>query len=95
MVRVMVAEHDLVQTSMQQLVDGVGSGNGGTGVPSVIGGRRKSDADDSLASSRKSKGNHHDDKALSQLSKSIEKHSQSLVAAAKLCASEQAKNPRQ
>ncbi len=35
-------EHDLVQTSMQQLVDGVRSDNGGFGVPSVIGGKRKS-----------------------------------------------------
>jgi hypothetical protein len=44
-------EHDLVQTSVQQLVAGVGSGNGGTGVPSVIGGssKCKSDADDLLA----------------------------------------------
>jgi hypothetical protein len=85
-------EHDLVQTSMQQLVDGVGSGNGGTGVPSVIGGKRKSDADDSLASSKKSKGGNNDEEAFLQLSTSIEKHSHSLVAAAKISANEQAKN---
>ncbi len=88
-------EHDLVQTSMQQLVDGVGSGNGGTGVPSVIGGsssKCKSDADDSLASSKKRRDNNNDGEALSKLRTSIEKHSQSIVAAAKISASEQAKN---
>jgi hypothetical protein len=88
-------EHNLVQTSMQQLVvDGVGSGNGGTGVPSVIGGssKCKSDADDSLASSKKSKDNNSDGEAFSKLSTSIEKHSQSIVAAAKVSVSEQAKN---
>jgi uncharacterized protein (DUF1800 family) len=73
-------------------VDGVGSGNGGTGVPSVIGGKRKSDADDSLASSKKSKGGNNDEEAFLQLSTSIEKHSHSLVAAAKISANEQAKN---
>jgi len=30
-------EHDLVQSSMQQLLTGIGSGNGSSGVPSVIG----------------------------------------------------------
>jgi hypothetical protein len=91
-------EHDLVQTSMQQLVDGVGSGNGGTGVPSVIGGsssKRKSDADDSFASSKKSREDNNDGEAISKLSTSIEKHSQSIVAAAKISASEQAKNRTQ
>lgn len=34
-------EHDLVKASMQQLLEGIGSGNGGTGVPSVIGGSAK------------------------------------------------------
>jgi hypothetical protein len=83
---------------MQQLVDGVGSGNGGTGVPSVIGGsssKRKSDADDSFASSKKSREDNNDGKAISKLSTSIEKHSQSIVAAAKISASEQAKNRTQ
>ena len=88
-------EHDLVQSSMQQLLEGIGSGNGGTGVPSVIGGKRKSDADDSLASSKKGKGRNNDDEAFAQLSDSIEKHSQSLVTAAKISASEQAKNRTQ
>ena len=88
-------EHDHVQSSMQQLLEGIGSGNGGTGVPSVIGGKRKSDADDSLASSKKGKGRNNDDEAFAQLSDSIEKHSQSLVTAAKISASEQAKNRTQ
>ena len=48
-------KHDLVQLSMQQLLECIGSGNGGTGVPSVIGGKRKSDEDDSLASSKKAR----------------------------------------
>ena len=90
-------KHNLVQSSMQQLLEGIGSGDGGAGVPSVIGGsKHKSDADDSLASSKKSKGlRNNDDEAFSQLSTSIEKHSQSLVTAAKISASEQAKNRTQ
>jgi hypothetical protein len=63
---------------MQQLLVGIGSGNGSTGVPSVIGGggKRKSDgdADDSLGLSKNSKGRNNDDAAFSQLSTSTEKH---------------------
>jgi hypothetical protein len=33
-------EHNLVQSSMQQLLSGIGSGNGSTGVPLVIGSKR-------------------------------------------------------
>jgi hypothetical protein len=80
---------------MPQLRDGIGSGNGqmychsawrlerngGSGVSSVLGGKHKSDADDSLASSKNSKNNAADI-GFVQLSTSIEKHSQSLVAAA-------------
>ena len=40
---------------MQQLLHGIGSGNGSTGVPSVVGGKRKTDEDDSFAS-RKNRG---------------------------------------
>ena len=87
-------EHDLVQSSMQQLVDGVGSGNGNSGVPSVIGGRRQSDDDYSLSSSKKSKKN-SDAAAFAQLSSSIEKHSNLLVAAARIAATEQEKNRNQ
>lgn len=46
-------EHDLVQSTMQQLLDGVGSGNGNSGVPSVIGGKCQSDDDYSLSLSKK------------------------------------------
>ena len=81
---------------MQQLLDGFGSDNGGTGVPSVVWGRRNSDTDDSLASSsKKSKGQSKDDESYAHLSTSIDKHSQSLVTAAKISASEQAKNRTQ
>ena len=34
-------EHDLVQSTMQQLLEGVGSGNGSSGVPLVVGGKRR------------------------------------------------------
>jgi hypothetical protein len=87
-------DHDLVQSSMQQLLVGIGSGNGSTEVPSFIGGKRKSDgdADDSFGLSMKSKGRINDDAAFAQLSTSIEKHIQSLVTAAKISAREQAKN---
>ena len=51
-------------------------------------------ADDWLASSKKSKGN-NEGKAFSQLSTSIEKYSQSLITAAKISANEQVKNPTQ
>jgi hypothetical protein len=85
-------EHDLVQSSMQQLLSGIGSGNGSSGVPSVVGDKRKNNKDDSLASSKKSKGQRDDATAFSQLSSSIEKHSHSLVAAAQISAKEQEKN---
>jgi hypothetical protein len=80
-------EHNLVQSSMQQLLVGIGSGNGSTGVPSVIGGGGKrtsdGDANDLLGSSKNSKVRNNDDTTFAQLSTSIEKHSQSLVSAAK------------
>ena len=88
-------EHDLVQSTMQQLLEGVGSGNGSTGVPSVIRNKRINEDDDydSLLS-KKSKTNEDAD-AFAQLSCSIEKHSNSLVDAAKIAAGEQAKNRTQ
>ena len=88
-------EHNLVQSTMQQLLEGVGAGNGSNGVPSVVGGRRQSDDNDSLSSSKKSKTANEDAAAFQQLSTSIESHSQSLVAAARIAAAEQAKNRTQ
>ena len=85
-------EHNLVQSTMQQLLEGVGAGNGNNGVPSVVGGRRQSDENDSLSSSKKSKTANEDAAAFEKLSSSIESHSKSLVAAAKISAAEQAKN---
>jgi hypothetical protein len=49
-------EHNLVKSSMQQLLEGIGAGNGSNRVPSVIGGGKHkidTDADDSLTSSKK------------------------------------------
>ena len=88
-------EHGLTQSTMQQLQDGVGSANGSHGVPSTIGGKRSNsiDEDSSLGSSKKARGKHKNEMdAFEQLSGSIEKHSNSLVTAAKIAAAEQAKN---
>jgi hypothetical protein len=88
-------EHDLVQSAMQQLLHGIGSGNGSTGVPSVVGGcaKRKNNEDDSLSSSSKKKrGDKDDAAAFTELSTSIQHHSQSLVTAAQISAREQEKN---
>jgi hypothetical protein len=86
-------EHDLVQSSMQQLLTGIGSGNGSSGVPSVIGDKGRNNNDnDSLASSKKSKGQKDDAAAFARLSSSIETHSRSLVSAAQISAKEQEKN---
>jgi hypothetical protein len=50
-------EHNLVQSSMQQLLHGIGSDNGSNGVPSVVGGKRNNEEeDDSLTSSKKRDG---------------------------------------
>ena len=84
-------EHDLVNSTMQQLLGGIGSANGSTDVPSVIM-KRKSDDYDSLSSSKKSKGCSDDATAFDKLSSSIDKHSNSLVAAARIAAMEQEKN---
>lgn len=85
-------EHDLVQSSMQQLLTGIGSGNGSSGVPSVIGDKGRNNDNDSLASSKKSKGQKDDAAAFARLSSSIETHSRSLVSAAQISAKEQDKN---
>ena len=86
-------EHGLTQSTMQQLLDGVGCANGSEGVPSTIGGKRSLDEDSSLGSSKKSRGKHNNEvDAFKQLSGSIEKHSNSLVTAAKIAAAEQEKN---
>jgi hypothetical protein len=83
-------EHELISSTMQQLVEGVGAGDGSAGVPSVIVGRKRGNDDDSFGSSSKKRNNDTD--AFAQLSFSIEKHSKSLVDAARIAASEQAKN---
>ena len=86
-------EHDLVQSSMQQLLTGIGSGNGSSGVPSVIGDKGRNNNNDSLASSKKIKRQKDDDAAaFARLSSSIETHSRSLVSAAQISAKEQEKN---
>ena len=41
---------------MQQLLHGIGAGNGSTGVPSVVGGKRKNEEDDSFSSTKKQRG---------------------------------------
>ena len=86
-------EHNLVQSSMQQLLHGIGSENGSNGVPSVVGGgaKRNNNEDDSLSSSRK-KGRNDNAPVFAQLSNSINKHSDSLVSAAQITAREQARN---
>jgi hypothetical protein len=85
----MLCEHDLFQSSMQQLKEGIGSGNGNTEVPSVIHGTRKNDDDDSLGSSSKKSNN-----VMTQLGASITKHADSMLAVAKMEAVEQEKNRR-
>ena len=82
---------------MQQLLEGVGSGNGSSGVPPVVGGKHQHSLDDeSLASSKNAKMKSNDDTAtFAQLSSSIEKHSNSLISAAKIAAAEQEKNRTQ
>jgi hypothetical protein len=40
---------------MQQLLEGVGTGNGSTGVPLVIGGKCQNDDNDSLSLSKKAR----------------------------------------
>ena len=85
-------EHDLTQSTMQQLLEGVGSGNGGSGVPSVIGGNKSYKNDDNSVSALSKKSKSNEEALFAQLSSSINKHSNSLVAAAKIAATEQAKN---
>jgi hypothetical protein len=84
----MLEEHNLFQLSMQQLHEDIGSGDGSTGVPSVIGAKRKSaEDDDSLSSSKKSANSLE-----SSLGKSIEKHGESMLKVARMAAAEQQKN---
>jgi len=85
-------EHDLVNSTMQQLLGGIGSANGSTDVPSVIMKRKSYDDYDSFSSSKKNKEHGNDAIAFDRLSSSIEKHSNSLVAAAQIVAVEQEKN---
>jgi hypothetical protein len=77
---------------MQQLLTGIGSGNGSSGVPSVIGDKGRNNDNDSLASSKKSKGQKDDAATFARLSSSVETHSRPLVSAAQISAKEQEKN---
>jgi len=91
----MLDEHNLVQSSMQQLLHGIGSENGSHGVPSVVGGgaKRNNDDDNSLSSTKKGRtGDNDNEPAFAQLSTSINKHSESLVSAARITAREHARN---
>jgi len=80
----MLEEHGLMQSSVQQLHDGIRSGDGGVGVPATIGEKRKRDDDISLLSKSTSKQY--------LVSSSIEKHGESIVFLAKTVASENEKN---
>ena len=88
-------EHDLVKSTMQQLLDGVGAGNGRNGVPSVINNKRNNEDDYSMASSKKSNNKSVVETAFLELKEAVKEHSNSLVSAAKIAASEQAKNRNQ
>jgi hypothetical protein len=84
----MLWEHDLFQSSMQQLKEGIGSSNGHLGVPLVIRGKRNIDNNDSLSSlSKKSNSTN----VMSKLGASITKHTESMVTVAKIAAVEQEK----
>ena len=88
-------EHNLVQSSMQQLLHGIGSEDGSNGVPSVVGGgaaKRNNNEDDSLLSSSKKKGRKDNAEVFAQLSSSINNHGESLVSVAQITAKEQARN---
>ena len=83
----MLEEHDLLQSSVQQLHAGIGSGDGGVGVPSIIGAKkRKNEQDDYSATSSKTS------KPSSLMGASIEKHSESIIFLAKTVAAENEKN---
>jgi hypothetical protein len=73
-------EHGLVQSSMQQLLDGIGASDGFDGVPSVITGRRKSDGDESLASSKKQNTNSLE-AAIKSVGESLSEYSKSVSSA--------------
>ena len=75
----------------QDLLDGIGSSDGCDGVPSVIGGKNKRDADDLLASSKKSKNNSLE-AAVDNLGKSLEKHSESVLLASRMSSQEHEKD---
>ncbi len=74
-----------MNSTVQQLHCGIGSANGSTDVPSVVM-KHKSDDNDLLSSSRKSKGKSDDVAAFNKLSSFIKKHSNSLVVAAQIAA---------
>ncbi len=88
-------EHNLVQSSMQQLLLGIGSEDGSNGVPSVVGGgaaKRNNNEDDSLSSSSKKKGRKDNAEVFAQLSSNINNHGESLISVAQITAKEQARN---
>ena len=87
----MLEEHGLLESSIQQLHDGIGSGDGGTGVPSTIGAKRKSSDDFSVMSSTKSSASKTPTNR-SIVGMSIEKHSESIIFLAKSVATVNEKN---
>ena len=86
----MLEEHGLLQSSVQQLHDGIGSGDGDTGVPATVGGKRKSSLDDCSAMSSKTSA-----KSQSLVGSSIKQHGESIVFLAKTVAAEHEKNRRE
>ena len=81
----MLDEHGLLQSSVQQLHDGIGSGDGGESVPFAITGKRKSVDDYSAVLSKMTSA------TKSQFGSSIEKHCESIVFLARTVAAEHEK----
>lgn len=86
----MIEEHGLLQSSVQQLHDAIGSMDGGTGVPSTICRKRKS-FDNNFVSSSKSSAPKSTTKQ-SLVGSSIKKHGKSIIFLAKMVAPENEKN---
>jgi hypothetical protein len=77
----MLDKHALLGSALQKLNNSVSATNGAGGVPSVVRAVNKDADDGSASSSRSSTGN---STTIASLGKSIEKHGQSLVAAARM-----------
>jgi hypothetical protein len=82
----MLETHDLLGSSMQHLDSSVCSGKGRFGVPSIIGNKHSPrDADDSISSSAKCSKKAKRPNDVNELSLSIAKYGESLIAVAKNC----------